>query len=44
MVMRKRLDCERMGGEGIPAGMGGEWGFWEGDCGCLEHRTAFISC
>ena len=35
MVMRKRLDCERMGGEGITAGMrgGGNGGFWDGDCG-----------
>ena len=35
MVMRKRLDCERMGGEGITAGRGrwegvSEWGFWKG--------------
>ena len=37
MVMRKRLDCERMGGEGITAGRGemGMGGFGMGICGCM---------
>ena len=45
MVMRKRLDCERRGGEGITAGRGemGMGEFWEGDCGCMGSGVVGLS-